>query len=119
MRPSKGPWTAEYVKGNAEETYYRVVDANGRVIFDSLNSEAAEIACETDEEHSEYRDVQGEADLTLASAALELLEALEETTACLVETVLDKVHIEDFDSETNETVKRARAAIAKAKGTTA
>lgn len=79
-KPSPSPWAYENVSDCHEKMGYGVVrDANGKLIFDSLNSDVAEIWREDDENDGipfvTFYDLQGEADLRLASAAPDLLAA--------------------------------------------
>lgn len=71
-----GPWEYENVHDCPERNAYAVVkDANGKILFDTLNSDVAEIHTEHDE-GSVYRwDETGRRNLTLAAASPELLAA--------------------------------------------
>lgn len=107
------PWAYENVELAREQSAYGVVkDADGKVLFDSLNSDVAEI-----HEDEGYRwDETGKRHLTLAAAAPDLLAACE---------LWDKGFAdgEEFTPEQllkwlNDNRRVARAAIAKAKGVT-
>lgn len=60
MTNSPGPWTCESRKGDrGEPDYYVVLDASGRVIMDTLNSEVSLIHDEWDEGRRDEWDEQG------------------------------------------------------------
>lgn len=70
------PWNYENVSDCRERTAHGVVkDANGRILFDTINADVAEIMTEHDE-GTTYYDLQAEKNLTLAAAAPDLLREL-------------------------------------------
>ena len=76
-----GPWEVEPIEtesGSGSYDAFSVVDAEGRVLFDTLNSDHRIVTLEReyDEEYVRDHDEQGRMNLTLAAAAPELLEAL-------------------------------------------
>lgn len=81
-----GPWSVDTTRNlgeygnNGPDTRsrfdsYVVFDDKGRALFDSLNSDAAEVQEEYGEDDVHAWDAVGKANLTLAAAAPELLEA--------------------------------------------
>ncbi|MNV67092.1 hypothetical protein D3C71_1598760 [compost metagenome] len=116
---SPAPWSVETVRnegeyGSGPETStgfdsYAVLDANGRTLFDSINSDVAEVhAVEHCLGVDAWDDVARE-NLTLAAAAPELLDALEGLLSAYQDPG-NEGHTHD------EKVQVSRAAIAKAKG---
>lgn len=104
---SPTPWECENVSQCSERSGYAVVkDARGKVLFDTLNSDVAEIRVEHDENGATYYDDQGKADLTLAAAAPDLL------AACIDAVAAFEIEVPNG----NPTIAALRAAIAKAKG---
>lgn len=76
MPHTPGPWEYENVEHRSEQTAYGVVkDANGKILFDTLNSDVAEIHTEHDEGHAYRWDEQGRKNLRLAAASPDLLAA--------------------------------------------
>lgn len=93
IKHSPGPWqvdtidnSGEYSLGGDESACgfksHAVYDANGRVLFDSLNSDVAEIHEESDEDGRYAWDGQSECNLRLAASAPELFQALREIVRC-------------------------------------
>ena len=90
-KPSPGPWDVDTIDNDG--TYcdgpdchagfksYAVYDANGKVLFDSLNAEVAEIDIEYDDMGVYVWDRVSEANLTLAGASHDMLTALETVLA--------------------------------------
>ncbi|MEX3972226.1 hypothetical protein [Paraburkholderia caribensis] len=128
IKHSPGPWTVDTIDNEGEYSLggdesacgfksHAVLDANGRVLFDSLNSEVAEIHEEIDEDARYAWDGQSECDLRLAAAAPELLEALQYALPYLEACVPNPRNgvNADYSVDVN-CVDRARAAIAKATG---
>lgn len=86
-KPSPGPWDVDTIDndgmyGDGPDCHsgfksYAVYDANGKVLFDSLNAEVAEIDIEYDDMGAYVWDRVSEANLTLAGASLDMLTALE------------------------------------------
>lgn len=78
MSPSTGPWTVESRKGDrGDPDYYVVLDANGRVIMDTLNSEVALIDDEYGPNGSHYQwDEQGRVNCELIVELWKLFELL-------------------------------------------
>ncbi len=102
---SPAPWEYDQVQLRPERSAYAVVrDAKGKILFDSLNSDVAEILRHDDGTHS---DEQGRRDLALASAAPELLAALE---------LMMKWQRGVKDLLPDGLFEKMRTAIAKAKG---
>lgn len=113
---SPAPWSVETVRnegeyGSGPDTNtgfdsYAVLDANGRTLFDSLNSDVAEVhAVEHCLGVDAWDDVARE-NLTMAAAAPDLLAALEGLLAVSVDTSPAELLA----------MIAAREAIAKAKG---
>lgn len=75
--PNPAPWTYENVEDRADKSAHGVVkDADGKILFDTLNADAAEIMREDDGEGNvAFYDLRAEANLTLAAAAPALLAA--------------------------------------------
>lgn len=70
MNVSPTPWEYENKELCPERTAYAVLlDANGKVICDTMNSDVACVMTEPDECHRRWTDEQGRVDLRLASAA--------------------------------------------------
>lgn len=68
------PWTCETVQVREDGSAYAVVkDAKGRVLFDTLNSDVAEIHTEHGEDGATRWDETGRVNLTLAASAPGLL----------------------------------------------
>lgn len=93
IKHTPGPWECDTVQNDGEYgdggpdtsvgfKSYQVTDSRGRVLFDTLNSDAAEIHDESDEDGHYAWDAIGERNLILAAAAPELLEALREVVRC-------------------------------------
>lgn len=90
-KPSPGPWDVDTIDndgtyGDGPDCHsgfksYAVYDATGKVLFDSLNAEVAEIEVEYDDMGAYVWDRVSEANLTLASAAHDMLTALETVLA--------------------------------------
>lgn len=90
-KPSPGPWNVDTIDndgtyGDGPDCHsgfksYAVYDANGKVLFDSLNAEVAEIDIEYDDMGAYVWDRVSEANLTLASASHDMLTALETVLA--------------------------------------
>jgi hypothetical protein len=77
MKPSPAPWEAESNGGRkADETYYDVRGPDGKVLFDTCNSEVMVIESDHDEDGSHYWDEQGRVNMQLAAAAPDMLELL-------------------------------------------
>ncbi|AMV24635.1 hypothetical protein VT84_09580 [Gemmata sp. SH-PL17] len=73
------PWERETVQNRSEQTAYEVVkDANGKILFDTLNSDVAEIHTEHDEDGAIRWDETGRINLALAAVAPDLLSLLEQ-----------------------------------------
>jgi hypothetical protein len=105
-RHNPAPWEYEDAPLREERSAYGVVkDAEGRILFDSLNSDAAEIYEEGDEDSLSRWDDAARRNLGLAALAPELLAALK-----------GFLHADPdvFGAE----LAAARAVIAKAEGTT-
>lgn len=127
MNPA--PWEYENVEQKHDRSAYGVVkDANGKILFDTLNSDVACIHEEYDEA-SVYRwDSAAEEHLTLAAAAPELRAACEAALAydaAIQKRVVDgAVQImetgggvacgDDLDALYETWIKLARSAVAKA-----
>jgi hypothetical protein len=76
MPHTPGPWTAELQQARAADTtYFDVCGPDGKVLFDTSNSEAMCIEADHDEDGSHYWDEQGRLNTLLAAAAPELLAA--------------------------------------------
>ena len=75
---SPGPWTVERREtGDSQQSdYYAIVDANGRVIMDTLNSEVQFIQEEADEHGAHRWDEQGRIDAELVCEMWTLFEIL-------------------------------------------
>jgi hypothetical protein len=77
MKPSKGPWTIEGRKNeNGLPDYYVILDANGRVIMDTFNSE---VCTEETEYHNigyDRWDEQGRVDCELVAELWQLFQLL-------------------------------------------
>lgn len=79
---SPGPWTVDCRKtespidGHKEIFYFVILDANGRVIMDTLNSEVACIEDEFDEYGSRAWDEQGRIDCELVITLFELHQVI-------------------------------------------
>lgn len=90
-KPSPGPWDVDTIDndgtyGDGPDCHsgfksYAVYDAHGKVLFDSLNAEAAEIEVEYDDMGAYAWDRVSEANLTLAAASRDMLTALETVLA--------------------------------------
>lgn len=90
-KPSPGPWEVDTIDndgtyGDGPDCHsgfksYAVYDANGKVLFDSLNAEVAEIDIEYDDMGAYVWDRVSEANLTLAGASHGMLTALETVLA--------------------------------------
>ncbi|WP_353631055.1 hypothetical protein AADG64_09550 [Achromobacter xylosoxidans] len=116
---SPAPWSVETVRnegeyGSGPDTTtgfdsYAVLDANGRTLFDSLNSDVAEVHAVWHCLGVDAWDDVARENLTLAAAAPELLEALIDVLALYK---WKRPHLGDA----LEPVIKAKAAIAKAKG---
>lgn len=127
IKHSPGPWTVDTINNEGEYSLggdesacgfksHAVLDVNGRVLFDSLNSEVAEIHEEIDEDARYAWDGQSECDLRLAAAAPDLLEAVE---AMLEWDAREEDHKVDFHERIAlcaAAFDKARAAYAKATG---
>lgn len=88
IKHTPGPWEidaidncGEYGDGGPDTSTgfksYAVYDAKGRVLFDTLNSDAAEVHDEIDENGHYAWDEVGKRNLTLAQAAPDMAMALE------------------------------------------
>ncbi len=78
-KASPRPWAYENVEVDADRTAYGVVkDANGKSLFDTMNSDVAVIHTDTDTDSpNTYRwDEQGEQNLTLVCRAVNAHAAL-------------------------------------------
>lgn len=90
-KPSPGPWDVDMIDnygtyGDGPDCHsgfksYAVYDANGKVLFDSLNAEVAEIEVEYDDMGAYVWDRVSEANLMLAGASHDMLTALETVLA--------------------------------------
>lgn len=90
-KPSPGPWDVDTIDndgtyGDGPDCHsgfksYAVYDANGKVLFDSLSAEVAEIDIEYDDMGAYVWDRVSEANLTLAGASHDMLTALETVLA--------------------------------------
>lgn len=109
------PWEYENVQRPEDRDAYGVVkDANGKILFDTINSDVAEIHTEHDE-GSVYRwDEQARVNLTLAAAAPALLAACELWDKGFVEG--EQFDEAQFLKWVNDNRRAARAVIAKVKG---
>lgn len=84
MKPNPAPWEYENVERPHDSDAYGVVkDANGKILFDTLNSDVAEIYTEEDEGCFNRWDEQAQVNLTLAAAAPKMLAACKSTAAAL------------------------------------
>lgn len=102
------PWEYENVEDRHDRSAHGVVkDANGKILFDTLNSDVAEIHEEPDEGHVYRFDATAERNLTLAAAAPELFTELRRTVLCLAIT-----------DQMAGAVDRMYEALAKAEGKT-
>ncbi len=82
------PWTCETVQSRENRDAYAVVkDANGKILFDTLNSDVAEIHEERDEGSVTRWDETGCINLSLAAAAPDLLAACEAALAACQENI--------------------------------
>lgn len=114
---SPAPWERETVQLREDRSAYEVVkDAEGGVLFDTINSNVAVIH-DADEAGPSRWDEQGRVNLTLAAAAPELLAACELWDQGFVEG--EEFSAEQFRAWVNRNRAAARAAIAKAKGVSA
>jgi hypothetical protein len=83
-RHNPAPWTHETVQCREDRTAYEVVrDANGKALFDSMNSDVAVIHDEHDEDGVTRWDETGRVNLTLAAAAPDLFAACVRANALL------------------------------------
>ncbi len=74
--PNPAPWTYENRQDHCDRSAYGVVlDADGKVLFDTLNSDVAEIHTDHGEGSVTRTDERGRVNLTLAAAAPDLLAA--------------------------------------------
>ena len=76
VNPSKLPWSVETTENECEDgpvTTWCIVDADGRVIFDALNAEDAEVHLEDDGDPEGYvsrLDLRSKANAELIVAAV-------------------------------------------------
>jgi hypothetical protein len=77
------PWSYENVEQRREDPYGVVKDANGKILFDSLNSDVAEIHTHHDGPYSVRWDESARVNLQLAAAAPALLANLEFAVWCI------------------------------------
>lgn len=108
IKHSPGPWTVDTIDNEGEYSLggdesasgfksHAVLDVNGRVLFDSLNSEVAEIHEEIDEDARYAWDGQSECNLRLAAAAPELLDIASETRIAAAAYLEDHPHVAPDD----------------------
>lgn len=78
MKPNPAPWEYETVQQREDRSAYGVVrDADGKILFDTINADVAEIHEEYDEGGGVHRwDEVARVNLTLAAAAPAMLAAL-------------------------------------------
>lgn len=119
MKHNPAPWEYENVNHCEDRTAYGVVkDANGKILFDTINADVAEIHIEHDENGASRWCAVARANLTLASAAPDLLTCLQHAQdhlkAHLIRTDWRGRSIERSDLV--YTIEQCVAAIAKAEG---
>lgn len=77
MRLSPAPWECENVSQCSERSgYAKVTNEAGKVLFDTLNSDVAEIYTEHETDGTTYSDLQGKADLSFAALARNAFEVM-------------------------------------------
>ncbi len=112
-KPNPGPWSYENVPDpTVQSAYGHVVDADGKILFDTINAGVGEIHEGYDDVGVHRWDAVAEANLTLAAAAPDLLAACE-LAAEFLTTVPE---IPNYEGAAAGVAERLFAAIAKAKG---
>lgn len=107
------PWAYENVEDRGEQSAYGVVkDANGKILFDTINADVAEIHTEHDEGRAYRWDEVARKNLTLAAAAPQLFAACRAWDEGFTEG--EQFTPEQFRVWVNERRRLAREAIAAA-----
>jgi hypothetical protein len=110
---SPAPWASETIQGRDDRTAYEVVrDANGKILFDTINADVTEIRTEYDGGSAYRWDELGRNNLRLAAAAPVLLAACKAWDEGFAEG--EQFTAEQFRTWVNERRRMARAAIAEA-----
>jgi hypothetical protein len=124
VHPTPRPWEADSFKtegGHGKYDAYRLVDANGKTICDTMNGELQTEHVEYDDDIGSHAwDEQGRVDMEFAARAVNAHDDLVAALTELLDHYTQLVNCGDcgnWDPEKEGKVKAARAALAKAGAT--